>query len=125
MLPFMWVAVVLVGAGLQNAMTSSEECASAEAEGYRIERSLMDCVAPPFYNPSVSLSRFLVPRGFVCFDHWPGARSCNLPCSRTCKPEAVTSSAAHVSRNREEHPPAVPSSRLSGRKGLPTPVPEG
>ena len=34
------------GAGLQNAMTSSEERTSAEAEGYRIERSLMDCVAP-------------------------------------------------------------------------------
>ena len=27
---------------LQNAMTSSEECTSAEAEGYRIKRSLMD-----------------------------------------------------------------------------------
>ena len=33
--------------GLQNAMTSSEERTSAEAEGYRIERALMDCVAPP------------------------------------------------------------------------------
>ena len=35
--------------GLQNAMTSSEErtSAEAEAEGYRIERSLTDCVAPP------------------------------------------------------------------------------
>ena len=32
---------------LQNAMTSSEERTSAEAEGYRIERALMDCVAPP------------------------------------------------------------------------------
>ena len=32
---------------LQNAMTSSEERASAEVEGCRIERSLMDCVAPP------------------------------------------------------------------------------
>ena len=32
------------GTCLQNAMTSSEERASAEAEGYRIERSLMDCV---------------------------------------------------------------------------------
>ena len=32
---------------LQNAMTSSRERMSAEAEGYRIERSLMDCVAPP------------------------------------------------------------------------------
>lgn len=34
--------------GLQNAMTSSEERTSAEAEGYRIERALMDCVALPF-----------------------------------------------------------------------------
>ena len=33
--------------GLQHAMTSSEERTSAEAEGYCIERSLMDCVAPP------------------------------------------------------------------------------
>ena len=33
--------------GLQNAMTSSEERTSAEGEGYRIERALMDCVAPP------------------------------------------------------------------------------
>ena len=33
--------------GLQNAMTSSEERTSAEADGYRIERALMDCVAPP------------------------------------------------------------------------------
>ena len=32
--------------GLQNAMTSSRERTSAEAEGCRIERSLMDCVAP-------------------------------------------------------------------------------
>ena len=28
---------------LQNAMTSSEESTSAKAEGYRTERSLMDC----------------------------------------------------------------------------------
>ena len=49
--------------GLQHAMTSSEERTSAEAEGYRIERSLMDCVAPPFHNPSVSSSRFLVAKG--------------------------------------------------------------
>ena len=34
---------------LQNAMTASEERTSAEAEGYRIERSLMDCIPlPPF-----------------------------------------------------------------------------
>ena len=33
--------------GLQNAMTSSRERMSAEAGGYRIERSPMDCVAPP------------------------------------------------------------------------------
>ena len=33
--------------GLKNAMTSSRERMSAEAEGYRIERALMDCVAPP------------------------------------------------------------------------------
>ena len=32
---------------LQNAMTSSEERTSAEADGNRIERALMDCVAPP------------------------------------------------------------------------------
>ena len=32
---------------LQNAMTSSRERMSAEAEGYRSERSLVDCVAPP------------------------------------------------------------------------------
>ena len=32
--------------GLQNAMMSSRERTSAEAEGYRIERTLMDCVAP-------------------------------------------------------------------------------
>ena len=32
---------------LQNAMTSSRERTSAEAEGYRIERALMDCVVPP------------------------------------------------------------------------------
>ena len=32
--------------GLQNAMTSSREPMSAEAGGYRIERSLMDCVPP-------------------------------------------------------------------------------
>ena len=31
---------------LQNAMTSSEERTSAEAEGYRIEGALLDCVAP-------------------------------------------------------------------------------
>ena len=36
-----------MGPGLQNAMTSLEERTSAEAEGCRIERSLMDCVAPP------------------------------------------------------------------------------
>ena len=30
----------------RNAMTSSEERPSAEAAGYRIERALMDCVAP-------------------------------------------------------------------------------
>ena len=43
--------------GLQNAMTSSEERASAKAEGYRIERSLMDswllrvffCTGPYLY----------------------------------------------------------------------------
>ena len=29
-------------------MTSSEECVSAEAEGYRIEGPLMDCVGAPF-----------------------------------------------------------------------------
>ena len=32
---------------LQNAMTSSEQRTSAEAEGYRIEGSPMDCVATP------------------------------------------------------------------------------
>ena len=37
-----------VGPAFRNAMTSSEERTSAEAEGYRIERPLMDCVAPPF-----------------------------------------------------------------------------
>ena len=31
---------------LQNAMMSSRERTSAKAEGYSIERSLMDCVAP-------------------------------------------------------------------------------
>ena len=30
------------------ALTSSRERTSAEAEGYRIERAPMDCVAPPF-----------------------------------------------------------------------------
>ena len=58
---------------LQNAMTSSEERTSAEAEGYRIERALMDCVAPPRRgggrNPSVSSSRFLVAKGD--FRHGP------------------------------------------------------
>ena len=39
--------VLRVCVGLQNAMTSSRERTSADAEGYRIERSLMDCVAPP------------------------------------------------------------------------------
>ena len=34
--------------GPSIAMTSSEERTSAEAEGYRTERALMDCVAPPF-----------------------------------------------------------------------------
>ena len=38
-------------------MTSSEERTSAEVEDYRIERALMDCVAPPSKggrrNPSV------------------------------------------------------------------------
>ena len=38
---------VLETYGLQNAMTSSEERTSAEADGYRIERALKDCVAPP------------------------------------------------------------------------------
>ena len=33
---------------------------SAKAEGYRTERSLMDCVAPLRRNPSVTSSRFLV-----------------------------------------------------------------
>ena len=47
-------------------MTSSEERPSAEAEGHRIERSLMDRVAP--LNPSVSSSIFLVAKGVVCFD---------------------------------------------------------
>ncbi len=51
-------------------MTSSEERTSAEAEGYRIERSLMDCVAPVRRrggrsNPSVSSSRFSVGRVFL------------------------------------------------------------
>ena len=54
---------------LQNAMTSSEARTSTEAEGYRIERSLMDCVAP-LRNPSVSSSRFLVAKG-VCLDFRP------------------------------------------------------
>ena len=31
----------------RNVMTSSEERTSAEAEGYRIERALMDCVGSP------------------------------------------------------------------------------
>ena len=52
---------------LQNAMTSPEERTSAEAEGCRIERSLMDCVAPPFYgrrrNPSVTSSILSVAKG--------------------------------------------------------------
>ena len=48
-------------------MTSSAERTSAEAEGYRIERSLMDCVAPASKggrrNPSVSSSKFSVAKG--------------------------------------------------------------
>ena len=48
-----WIEAVSVFSrafgGLQNAMTSSRERMSAEAESYRIERALMDCVAPPFY----------------------------------------------------------------------------
>ena len=40
--PFWKVSVLLRRASLQNAMTSSAERTSAEAEGYRIERSLMD-----------------------------------------------------------------------------------
>ena len=65
---FLWN--LRVGAGgrvsLQNAMTSSEERTSAEAEGYRIARSLMDCVAP-LLNPSVTSSRFLVAKGVCLF----------------------------------------------------------
>ena len=55
--------------GLQNAMTSSRERMSAEAEGYRIERDLMDCVTSPSKgggrNPSVSSSRFSVAKGIL------------------------------------------------------------
>ena len=40
------VVLFLAPPGFQNATTSSEERTSAEAEGYRIERALMDCVAP-------------------------------------------------------------------------------
>ena len=43
----LWVPHVACVPGLQNAMTSSEARTSAEADGYRIERALMDCVAPP------------------------------------------------------------------------------
>ena len=59
--------------GLQNAMTSSEERTSAEAEGHRIERALMDCVAPPSKGGDVihqcprADSRLLR----RIFDHWP------------------------------------------------------
>ena len=42
-----------------------------QAEGYRIERSLMDCVAPPRINPSVTASRFLVAKGG--FRHGPAS----------------------------------------------------
>ena len=57
---------------LQNAMTSSrKQRMSAEVEGYRIERSLMNCAAPPSKggrrNPSVSSSRFLVAKGVCMF----------------------------------------------------------
>ena len=41
---------------LQNAMTSSEERTSAEAEGYRIERALMDYVAPLRRGATQSIS---------------------------------------------------------------------
>ena len=39
-------SIIETTSSLQNAMTSSEERPSAEAAGYRIERALMDCVAP-------------------------------------------------------------------------------
>ena len=70
-------------------MTSSEERPSAEAEGYRIERALMDCVAlEGGATQSISLrggdaihqcpraDSWLL-RGFVRFDHWPSC--CGAP----------------------------------------------
>ena len=54
-------------------MTSSEERTSAEAEGYCIERTLMDCVAPPSKGGGAIHQ---CPRADswllrAIFDHWP------------------------------------------------------
>ena len=68
-------AGVGIGAGKRGFVNAPSECDDVirrgarqqKAEGYRTERSLMDCVAPPSKggrrNPSVTLSRFLVAKG--------------------------------------------------------------